>query len=105
MTRQAVFLATAQADIRGIIRSVTERSGSTDVARAVAARLRARCHRLAALPGTLGRARADLAPNLRSVPEGSYVILFRYAAADRLEVVRILHGSRDLAAVLRPPPG
>lgn len=98
--REARFLVSAEADIRGIIRSVTHRAGSTEVARALVRRLRDRCHRIAALPGTLGRPRPDLAPRLRSVPEGGYVILFRYAG-DRLEIIRILHGSRDIAALMR----
>lgn len=40
-------------------------------------------------------ARPDLAPGLRSARYGRYLIFFTHDA-DRIEVVRILHGSRDL---------
>jgi toxin ParE1/3/4 len=43
----------------------------------------------------LGRARADLAPGLRSLTEGSYLILYR-VALDRIEIVRCVHGARRL---------
>jgi plasmid stabilization system protein ParE len=52
------------------------------------------------LPATLGRERNDLASGLRSVSERGYVILFRYAG-DQFQVIRIVHGSRDLPAVYR----
>jgi len=96
--RRLVFREPAREDIRDLIRYITEQSGSTQVAVNFTDRLRARCHRLAGLPGTLGQERPELAPGLRSVAEGDYLILFRYAA-DRLEVVRILHGHRDLGAL------
>jgi toxin ParE1/3/4 len=43
----------------------------------------------------LGRVRADLAPGLRSFPLGNYLIFYRQLD-DGIEIVRILHGSRDL---------
>lgn len=46
----------------------------------------------------LGQARPDIDANLRHWPDGSYVILYQVAAT-RLEVVRILHGARDLGAL------
>ena len=61
------------------------------------AELRRRCHELAALPGTLGRARSELGPDLRSVSHKGYVIFFRYAD-ERFEVVDILEGHRDIEA-------
>jgi len=45
-------------------------------------------------PG-IGRERSDLVPNLRGFPVGNYVI-FYYPAKDGIEVVRILHGARDI---------
>jgi toxin ParE1/3/4 len=56
--------------------------------------LRDTCHRIAATP-YMGRARSDLRPGLRSSPHGAYLILYR-VAIPRVEIVRILHGSRDL---------
>jgi plasmid stabilization system protein ParE len=52
---------------------------------------------LAALPGTLGRARPELRPDIRSFAFGSYVIFFRYGG-DRFEVVNIIEGHRDIVA-------
>lgn len=48
---------------------------------------------LARLP-ELGRARPELAPEIRSFPIGSYVVFYRIAA-DALEVVRILSAYRE----------
>ena len=46
----------------------------------------------------LGRARPELAPNLRSLPVGNYVMLYR-PIDDGIEVVRVLHGARDIDAM------
>jgi toxin ParE1/3/4 len=48
----------------------------------------------------MGREREDLGRGLRSVAHGSYVIIFRYLD-DRMQVVRIVHGRRDLPAVMK----
>ena len=53
-----------------------------------------RCRGCADFPG-IGRRHEDIAPGLRSVIEGSYVIYY-YVVDDGIEVVRVLHGSRDL---------
>lgn len=59
-------------------------------------RARARLH--AAHP-RLGRPRDDLQPGLRSFVAGRYVVFFR-PSADGIEVLRVLHGSRDASAEL-----
>jgi toxin ParE1/3/4 len=51
----------------------------------------------------IGRARPELRPELRSWPHRSYVILYR-AIDDGVEIVRVVHGARDLAALLAEPP-
>lgn len=43
----------------------------------------------------MGRSRSRLAPTLRSIVEGSYVI-FYYPRDARIEVARILHGHQDI---------
>jgi plasmid stabilization system protein ParE len=55
----------------------------------------AQCEHLAALSGTMGRSRDDLRPGLRSFPFRGFIIFFQYAE-DRLEIVNILSGRRDL---------
>jgi toxin ParE1/3/4 len=49
---------------------------------------------LARRPG-IGRAREELAEGLRSFPVGRYIIFYR-AISKGIEIVRILHGARDL---------
>lgn len=53
--------------------------------------------RLGRQPG-LGRARPELMPGIRSHPHGRYVIFYR-AHDVAIEVVRVLHGSRDIDAI------
>lgn len=43
----------------------------------------------------LGRARPDIAPGLRYLPTGNYLILYRLLA-NGIEVVRVVHGARQL---------
>jgi toxin ParE1/3/4 len=47
----------------------------------------------------MGRARPELLANLRSIPLGNYVI-FYFPRKNRVEIVRVLHGSRDLDSLL-----
>jgi len=95
--RRAVFLAPVQADLVRILNYVARMSGSVSVAQRFVRELRDYCHHLASLPGTLGRARPELRPDLRSVPYKNHVIFFRYVA-DRFEVVNIIEGHRDIVA-------
>ncbi|MFT3819672.1 MAG: type II toxin-antitoxin system RelE/ParE family toxin [Rubrivivax sp.] len=43
----------------------------------------------------MGREREELAPGIRSLPFGRYVVFFR-ALEDGIDVVRVLHGSQDI---------
>jgi toxin ParE1/3/4 len=61
--------------------------------------IEAKCDLLAQYPEA-GRLREELLPNLRSVPVSRYVIFYRIAS-DEIQVIRILHGARDLPAALR----
>ena len=45
-----------------------------------------------------GRARPDIAPELRYFPVKSYLILYRQLS-DGVEIMRVVHGSRDLGAL------
>lgn len=45
-----------------------------------------------------GRKRPDLAPDLRSLPVGNQVIFYR-PIPDGIQVIRVLHGARDIPAV------
>ncbi len=48
----------------------------------------------------IGEARPDLAAGVRGFSVGSYVIFFR-PIRDGIEVVRVLHGARDIPAIFR----
>ena len=54
---------------------------------------------LSEFPG-LGTAREELATALRSFPVGNYLIFYR-PLSDGIEVVRVLHGARDLRRIFR----
>jgi toxin ParE1/3/4 len=45
-----------------------------------------------------GRERPDLAHKLRSFPVGRYVLFYR-SIDDGVEIVRVLHGSRDIDSI------
>jgi len=55
------------------------------------------CRLLASMP-EMGRRRPDLAPRLRSLPVGNYIIFYRPLPSG-IEVIRVLHGARDLPAL------
>lgn len=54
--------------------------------------------RLAEFP-ELGRARSELGPDIRSWAGGAYIIFYRVDGA-AVEVLRILHGARDIGEAL-----
>jgi toxin ParE1/3/4 len=58
----------------------------------------AACATLAGSPHS-GRLREELAPNIRSLPVGNYVIFYR-PEEDGIIVIRVLHGARDLPGLL-----
>jgi toxin ParE1/3/4 len=59
-----------------------------------------KCQFLADFPGS-GTGSDDLAPQLRSFAVGNYVIYYR-PVADRIEIIRVLHGARDISKFFRP---
>lgn len=69
-----------------------------DTSDRVIARLTASFQRLARWP-QLGRVRADLGMALRSFAVGHHVIFHR-PVPDGIDIVRVLHGARDLPSAL-----
>jgi len=57
-----------------------------------------KCWQLLAENPGIGRKRDNLEPNLRSIAEGSYVI-FYHTISSGIELVRIVHSSRDMERV------
>jgi plasmid stabilization system protein ParE len=93
--RRLVYLASARRDLLSILDYITRESGSLETGRRFVEQIQQQCANLARLPGTLGRARPELRPDIRSFPFRNYVIFFRYRE-DALEVVDILEGHRDI---------
>jgi toxin ParE1/3/4 len=75
---------------------VADASESDSAGEAFVARLRAQCEKLAALPGTIGRPRPDIAEGVRSFAFRNYVILFRYRETT-LDILNVVHGHRDVS--------
>ena len=95
--RRATFLASVRTDLLNIFTYIAEASGSVSIAENFVSKLRVECHTLAAITGTIGRARPELRPDIRSAVYRNYVIFFRYVD-DRFEVVNILESHRDIDA-------
>jgi toxin ParE1/3/4 len=92
------ILPSAQADLVDILEYITRQSGSLVIGRRFVGELRQQCRDHAIVVGTLGRARPELRPDIRSFPFKSYVILFRYVD-DTFEVVNIIERHRDIEAL------
>ena len=59
----------------------------------------ARILRLAQFP-ELGAAREDIGAGIRALVQSPYLVLYRFdIAADRVEIVRVVHGVRDLSGL------
>jgi toxin ParE1/3/4 len=56
--------------------------------------VREKCELLSEQPG-IGRDRSDVRSGLRGFPIGNYVIFYQ-PANDGIEVIRVLHGARDI---------
>jgi toxin ParE1/3/4 len=55
---------------------------------------------LSKFPG-LGQLRPELVPALRSYPVGSYLLFYREATKGGIELVRVIHGARDLRRIFK----
>lgn len=74
---------------------------SVEVADRFIDRIHDRLELLAQSPG-MGRPRDELAPSLRSFTVGNYVIFYRLSR-DGIEVIRVLHGARDIDSIFHGP--
>lgn len=50
----------------------------------------------------MGRSRPDVRVDVRHWPVGDYIILYR-VVPNRLEIVRVVHGARDLGGLFDDP--
>lgn len=89
----------AKADIRAIWTYLALESGREEVADRVVDSLNRTFIRLRHSP-SLGRDRKDdLRQGLRSHPSGRYLVFYRVDNGT-VRIVRVLHGSRDIPAIL-----
>ncbi len=87
----------AEADLGDILEYI--RSDSPNAARRVLARIREAMRRLAEFP-RIGHVREDLADkSLRFWPVYSYLIVYRPESRP-LQIIRVLHGARDVRRIL-----
>jgi toxin ParE1/3/4 len=101
--RQLHYTDEADHNLVEIAVYIATECSSRHVAEDFVERLRSKCRLLASLPATLGTARPELLPDIRSTPYQNYVIYFRYVG-DTVEIVNILSASRDADALLSDTP-
>jgi toxin ParE1/3/4 len=94
MSNRARKTPQTEVDVTSIYNFIAD--DSVRAAEAWLARVEATFDMLAETP-MAGRARNDLGTNVRSFPVGNYVIFYR-PVADGAEVVRVMHGRRDIDA-------
>lgn len=93
--RDLRYKTAALTDLTDIAAYIANESGSRSIAETFVGRLRRKCLDLAALPGTMGRARPELGPDIRSTVFRNYAIFFRYIDAT-LEILAVLERHRDV---------
>ncbi|MGD9634248.1 MAG: type II toxin-antitoxin system RelE/ParE family toxin [Pirellulales bacterium] len=89
------FSPAAREDLREFLLHVAR--DKPGAAKRLVDKLEQECRFLANNPGT-GTLRADLLANLRMWSVGSYVICFQ-PSSDGVEIIRVIHGARDIAAI------
>lgn len=82
----------AAQDVREIVDYLLEHS--EPAADRFIADLEAACQLLRSQP-RMGRERDDLAPGVRSVVVGKYLVFFR-ASDETIEILRVIHGARNI---------
>lgn len=92
---RVTFSSTASADVTEIAAHIA--ADNAKAAATLVARFRKLALALARSPG-IGRGRPELRPDLRSHAVGMYVIFYRPIRGG-IEVVRVLHGMRDIDQV------
>jgi toxin ParE1/3/4 len=88
----------AETDLEEILEYLEERSPAA--AERVAEAIDRRCALLEQCP-EMGRLREELGPGIRSLAVEGYGVFYRVTPS-AVEILRILHGSRDVERILRP---
>jgi toxin ParE1/3/4 len=90
------FTYQARLDLLKIVEDLGEHKKTTS---ALVRLIEERCRLIAEFPES-GKSREELSPGLRSVVVDSYLIFYRNPD-DLVQIVRILHGRRDLGSIFR----
>jgi len=90
------FSPSARKDLNRIFHHIAQDNPSA--AANLVKRIKDACNRIPRFP-EIGPLRDDLAPELRCFPVKTYIIFYR-AGEQRVDIVRVLHGSRDYAILL-----
>ena len=98
--RRVPLLASAGTIWRRLAITFQFASGSRRVAACFVRELNDHCRHLGHLPGTIGRARPDLLPDIRTARYGNCLIFFRYVG-DVVEIVNVVEGHRDMGTLFR----
>jgi toxin ParE1/3/4 len=93
---RAYFSPAARQDLLDILEFISRDKPGAAIA--YVEKLEADCRMLAKNPD-LGALRDDLLPGIRIWSVGKYAVFFR-SAHDCIEVVRVVHGSRDFGRIL-----
>lgn len=96
MSVQICFSEGAKQNLRDIWRGLAEYSGLS-FADSTLAKLESKFQLLAQFPSS-GKVRDELLAGLRSYPAGDFIIFYRLVEKT-VEVVRVLHGRRDIDVI------
>lgn len=96
MRRRLTFSVRALRDFEEIHDYIAK--DSADAALDFVGCLQKQCEELVHFPH-IGRKRDEITPGCKSVTQGEYVIFYQTGSDDSLEVMRIVHGKRDLSRI------
>jgi toxin ParE1/3/4 len=96
MSIQIRFSESAKQDLRDIWRGLAEYSGLS-LADSILAKIESKFRLLVQFP-TAGKVRDELLAGLRSYPAGDFIIFYRILDTT-VEVVRVIHGRRDIDVI------
>lgn len=97
-THSVIWTEPAVADLRGIYLWTADRA-NRDVALRLLQRIEEAAEKLTDYPRR-GRPRDEIRPGLRSIPFERAAIIFYEAGENRVQIVRVIDGRRDLAAAI-----
>jgi toxin ParE1/3/4 len=88
----------AEADLGSIWLYIARESQSIEIATDIVEGIFARFWLLASQPH-IGRRRDDFGPELRSFVADGYLLIYEIDRDERVIILRVLHGSRDIGAL------